>query len=151
MEETETTETTDQQETKTIVIECNQQPAEQPAEQPIKVKLKSINYIRKNNLGKDFVEKILKGKYTEDGKEVALPCENEESGETSMKRLNAPDTEEMNLIVCFMVNNKNRIEAIKTGLILTIMAIIATRENDPDSFKNQVHELAEIVRGRTIE
>lgn len=153
MEETETTETTDQRETKTIVIQYNQQPAEQPAEPltMIKMKLESMNYVRKNNLGRDYVEKILKGKYTEDGREVELPCENEESGKTIMKRLNAPDTEEINLIVSFMLDNNKRIVAVKTGLILVMMARIATREDDPDGFKSKVHDLAEKVRERIIE
>lgn len=156
MEEIETTETTDLREMKTIVIEYSQQPAEQSAEQPaepitiIKMKLKSISYARKNNLGRDYVEKVLKGKYTEDGREVELPCENEESGKISMKRQNAPDTEEMNLIVSFMLDNNKRIESIRTGLIL-VAASMTAREDDPDSFKSKVHDLAETVRKRIIE
>lgn len=134
------TETTDQREqaTKIIVIECNQQPAEKPAESA---------RCNRNDLTKRFTEKVLHGRYTDDGKGIELPYEDDLLGRKTLKRKNAPDKTEYTLVIAYLIDSDNK-ERMNVGEKIFLGALDSVKDSDPDSFKKLIHKVSEYVKAK---
>ena len=142
------TETTDQREqaTKIIVIECNQQPSEQPSEQPAEQPAEQPRCKRKlSDLPRTFTEKVLHGRYTEDGKGIELPYENDLLGRKTLKRKNAPDKAEYTLVIAYLIESDNK-ERMNVGKKIFCGALDSVNDSDPDSFKKLIHKVSEYVK-----